>query len=215
VSSQRTSGSRSPHERLVAAPADAASWRVSAPVLRGAGVTLREAAHQDALALFTVLSNPQVARLVSLPAQSPAELAARIESAVIDRREGRGLWWSVLLGSSQVAGLFKVKELEPGFGSAEWEFVLAPEQWGGSPFLRSAPMVIDYIFEVLGARRLEARATLSNGRGQAALRKLGAVQEAVLRQSIRVEGGACQDQALLTLFDDDWRARRNLIRKIH
>jgi RimJ/RimL family protein N-acetyltransferase len=204
-----------PHERLVAAPVDGSPWRQSSPVLRGAGVTLREAGHQDALALFTLLSTPQVARLVSVAPQSPAELAARIESAALDRREGRGVWLSVLLESSQIAGLFKLRELEAGFGSAEWEFVLAHAQWGGGLFVRSAPIVLDYVFDVLGARRLEARATISNARGQAALRKLGAVQEAVLRQSVRVEGGAYEDQALLTLFADDWRRRREAVRKIH
>jgi N-acetyltransferase len=76
-------------------------------------------------------------------------------------------------------------------------------------------MVIDFVFDVLGAQRLEARAAISNVRGQGALRKLGAAQEAVLRQSARLEGGAYQDQALLTLFADDWRTRRKAIRKIH
>lgn len=211
---QRTSGGRSPHERLVAAPADLSAWQFSSPVLRGTGVTLREAGHQDALALFTILSSPPVARLVSLPPQSPADLAARIEAAALDRREGHGLWLSVVPESDQVAGLFRVRELEPGFGSAEWEFILAHEQWGSGLFFRAAPMVLDFVFDVLGAQRLEARAAISNVRGQGALRKLGAVQEAVLRQSVRLEGGV-QDQALLTLFADDWRARRGALRRIH
>jgi RimJ/RimL family protein N-acetyltransferase len=53
-----------------------------------------------------------------------------------------------------------------------------------------------------------------NVRAQAVLRNLGARQEAVLRQSLRFEGG-CHDQWLVTLFADDWRARRGVIRKIH
>jgi RimJ/RimL family protein N-acetyltransferase len=40
------------------------------------------------------------------------------------------------------------------------------------------------------------------------------VQEAVLRQSARLDG-VYYDQVLLTLFADEWRARRDVIRKIH
>jgi N-acetyltransferase len=185
------------------------------PVLRGAGVTLREVAHQDALALFTILSSPHVARAIVPSPQSPADLAARIESAVLARRDGRGVWLSVVPDSGPVAGVFRVRELEPGFGSAEWEFALGYEQWGGGLFFLTAPLVIDFIFDVLGARRLEARAAISNARGQAALRKLGAVQEAVLRRSVRAEGDVYQDQALLTLSADDWRTRRGVLRNIH
>jgi N-acetyltransferase len=215
VNDQRASGSRSPHERLVTAPGDSSLWRATVPVLRGAGVTLREVSHQDALSLFTILSSPDVARATAPAPQSPADLAARIESAVLDRRDGRGVWLSVLPDSGPIAGVFRVRELEPGFGSAEWDFALGHEQWGGGLFLRTAPLVIDFVFDVLGAGRLEARTAVSNARGHGALRKLGAVQEAVLRQSVRAEGDAYQDQALLTLFADDWRTRRGVLRAIH
>jgi len=178
-------------------------------------VTLREAERQDALTLFTVLSNPHVARAIAPSPESPADLAARIESAAVDRRDGRGMWLAVVPDSGVVAGLFRVREIEPEFGSADWEFALAHEEWGGGLFVRAAPMVIDFVFDVLGARRLEARATIPNVRGQAALRKLGAVQEAVLRHSVRVDSDAYQDQVLLTLFADEWRTRRGVLRKIH
>jgi RimJ/RimL family protein N-acetyltransferase len=204
VSDQCVSGSPSPQERLVTVPG---AWRYSAPLLRGRGVTLRETEHQDALVLFTVLSSPQLARAILLPPRSPAELAARISSAAVDRRNGRGIWLSVIRESGAVAGIFRVREVEPGFGSAEWEFALAHEQWGGGLFFHVAPMVVDFVFDVLGARRLEGRVALPNARGQAALRKLGAVQEAVLRQSLRADDGVSHDQVLLTLLAEDWRSR--------
>jgi len=149
------------------------------------------------------------------PPQSPADLAAHIELAAVDRRDGRGMWFAVVPDAGAVAGLFRVREIEPGFGSADWEFALAHELWGSGLFLRTAPLVVDFAFEVLGARRLEARAALPNARGHSALRKLGAVQEAVLRQSVRFEDGKYHDQVLLTLFADEWRARRGAMRPIH
>jgi RimJ/RimL family protein N-acetyltransferase len=55
--------------------------------------------------------------------------------------------------------------------------------------------------------RLEARSATTNGRGNGALRKLGAVQEAVLRQSLRREDDYL-DQVLWTITADQWHALR-------
>jgi N-acetyltransferase len=124
------------------------------------------------------------------------------------------MWLTVISDSGVVAGVFRVQEIEPEFGSAEWEFAVAHEQWGAGLFYRAAPILIDFVFDALGARRLEARAAMPNARSRAALSRLGAVQEAVLRQSVRLDG-VYYDQVLFTLFADEWRARRDVIRKIH
>jgi RimJ/RimL family protein N-acetyltransferase len=42
-----------------------------------------------------------------------------------------------------------------------------------------------------------------NTRGNAALRKIGAVQEGILRKSF-LRGGRLLDQALWAIIDDDW-----------
>jgi RimJ/RimL family protein N-acetyltransferase len=44
---------------------------------------------------------------------------------------------------------------------------------------------------------------LQNGRANGALRKLGAVQEGVLRRSVR-RGGEYVDQVLWSLLKEDW-----------
>jgi RimJ/RimL family protein N-acetyltransferase len=59
-------------------------------------------------------------------------------------------------------------------------------------------------FDVVGVHRLEARACLHNTRGNAALKKIGAVQEGVLRRSFH-RNDEYKDQVLWTVLDDDWR----------
>ena len=100
-------------------------------------------------------------------------------------------------------GIFQVRSLEPAFGTAEWGFALASEFWGTGIFVDGAKLVVDFAFEVLGVHRLEARAALKNGRGNGALRKLGAVQEGVLRRSF-LRNGEYLDQALWTILQDEW-----------
>ena len=59
---------------------------------------------------------------------------------------------------------------------------------GTGGFLDGAKMVIDFAFDVIGAHRLEARAAVANGRGNGALRKVGALQEGILRKSFLRNG---------------------------
>ena len=67
--------------------------------------------------------------------------------------------------------------------------------------------MLGFVFDTLGTHRLEARAALKNGRGTGALRKVGAVQEGVLRKSF-LRRGEYLDQALYTILAEDWRASR-------
>ena len=67
--------------------------------------------------------------------------------------------------------------------------------------------MIAFAFDLAGAYRLEARASVANGRGNGALRKIGAVQEGVLRRSF-LRQGQYHDQVMWSLLAEDWRAQR-------
>ena len=73
----------------------------------------------------------------------------------------------------------------------------------GHQILEAARLVGSFVFGVVGTHRLEARVSVSNGRGNGALRKLGAVQEGVLRRSLR-RGGEYLDQSLWSVLQEDW-----------
>jgi len=78
-------------------------------------------------------------------------------------------------------------------------------------FQEGAELVLRFAFETLGVHRLEARAALRNGRGNGALRKIGAVQEGVLRKSF-LRNGEYLDQALYAIVEEDWRAAASAAR---
>ena len=101
-------------------------------------------------------------------------------------------------------GLFQVRQLEPGFATAEWGFAIGSSFWGTGMFIDGAEMVVRFAIETLGVLRLEARAAVANGRGNGALRKLGAVQEGVLRRSF-LKNGQFLDQMLWSILAEEWR----------
>src|SRR4029077_2571362 len=79
--------------------------------------------------------------------------------------------------------------------------------WGTGVFEEGAELVLEFVFNTLGVHRLEARAAVLNGRGNSALRKMGALKEGILRKSL-LRGGQYLDQVLYAILDSDWRASR-------
>jgi RimJ/RimL family protein N-acetyltransferase len=189
-------------------PVGSNDWRNGLPTLTGTRVTLRELQLEDAPALFAAMSNREVARFLSPPPTTLEGFERFIAWAHTQRAVGQYVCFAVTpRGSNEAIGLFQVRSLEGDFCNAEWGFALAAEFWGTGAFLDGAQLVIDFAFDVIGARRLEARAVVKNGRGNGALKKLGAVQEGTLRRSF-LRNGQQYDQTLWTILDDEWRDSR-------
>jgi ribosomal-protein-alanine N-acetyltransferase len=106
-------------------------------------------------------------------------------------------------------GLFQVRQCDPDFSSAEWGFALGSAFWGNGLFVDGANLVLDFAFDVVGVHRLEARAAVRNGRGNGALRKIGALQEGILRRSF-LRNGEYLDQVLWAILDSDRQRQRSV-----
>jgi ribosomal-protein-alanine N-acetyltransferase len=185
-------------------------WRSGLPCLTGDVVSLRELRTSDAPALFAALTSEQVARFISPPPATIEGFERFIAWAIRQRQDGQYLCFAVVPhGTDTPIGIFQVRSLESAFGTAEWGFALAAEFWGTGVFLDGARLVVDFAFDVLGTHRLEARAAVKNGRGNGALRKLGAVQEGLLRRSF-LRHGEYLDQVLWTILAEDWRLTKSI-----
>jgi ribosomal-protein-alanine N-acetyltransferase len=183
-------------------------WRGGLPALNGCGVVLRELRPDDAGALHALLSTEEVARFISPPPTTVEGFERFISWTIEQRIAGAYVCFAVTLkGFDTAIGLFQVRARDLDFGTAEWGFAIGSAFWGTGVFGESAQLVLEFVFGTLETHRLEARASLRNGRGQGALLKLGAVKEGVLRHSLR-RGSEVLDQALYTILDDEWRARR-------
>jgi RimJ/RimL family protein N-acetyltransferase len=182
-------------------------WRDSLPVLVGRTVALREMRTSDAASLFALLTTEEVARFISPPPSSVEGFEKFINWGARQRAVGSYVCFAVTLAESDTAvGIFQLRSLEAGFGTAEWGFALGSDFWGTGVFQACAELVMEFAFDTVGVHRLEARAALRNARGNGALRKVGATKEGILRKSFQ-RNGEYLDQALWTILDEDWRAR--------
>ena len=179
-------------------------WRNGLPTLTGALVTLRELRTSDARSLFVALTTDEVTRFISPPPTTVEGFEQFIAWTHRQRVAGQYVCFAIVPRDSDTAiGLFQIRSLEPDFGTAEWGFAVASEFWGTGVFSDGARLTIAFAFETIGTHRLEARASLGNGRGNAALGKLGATREGILRKSF-LRYGEYHDQALWTILADEW-----------
>lgn len=180
-------------------------WKVGLPVIAGSNFTLRELRIGDAPSLLAMLSTEEVARFISPPPTTVQGFERFIVWAERERRAGTYACFAVVpQGLNTAVGLFQLRSIESGFATAEWGFAIGSSFWGTGLFAEGARLVVDFAIDVIGVRRLEARAAVANVRGNGALRKIGAVQEGILRRSF-VRNGTHHDQLLWSILADEWR----------
>jgi RimJ/RimL family protein N-acetyltransferase len=181
-------------------------WQRALPVLRGARVVLRELRTSDAASLFAMLGADEVARFISPPPTTVDGFERFIAWTQRERGAGTYACFAVTIrGYDTAIGIFQLRQMDADFRTAEWGFAIGSPFWGSGVFRESADLMLDFVFETVGVYRLEARASIQNGRGNGALRKMGAVKEAVLRKSF-LRNGEQVDQVLYAILEDEWRA---------
>ena len=183
-------------------------WKSGLPLLAGSNFTLRELRTSDAASLLALLTTEEVSRFISPPPTTVDGFERFIAWTHRERQAGNYVCFAVVpQGMVTAIGIFQVRSLEAGFASGEWGFAIGSAYWGSGIFAEGANLVLNFAFDTVGVGRLEARACVANGRGNGALRKIGAVQEGVLRRSF-LRNGQYLDQALWSILADDWRMQR-------
>jgi [ribosomal protein S5]-alanine N-acetyltransferase len=180
-------------------------WREALPLLAGQGLTLRELKLSDASSLLALLTTEEVTRFISPPPSTVDGFERFILWTQRERAAGHYVCFGIVPeGQDFAVGIFQIRQIEPGFCTAEWGFALGQAYWGTGVFEQGARMAVEFAVETIGVHRLEARAAVQNGRGNGALRKIGATQEGVLRKSF-LRHGEHLDQNLWTIIAEEWR----------
>lgn len=89
--------------------------------------------------------------------------------------------------------------------------------WLGQPWWRtghnteSKLLLLTYAFETLGAVRVVWHTDIFNARSQAAIERLGAVREGLLRKHRKRWDGSWRDTVQYAMVDDDWPTARDAL----
>jgi RimJ/RimL family protein N-acetyltransferase len=79
-----------------------------------------------------------------------------------------------------------------------------PEVWGTHVNPECKLLLLAHAFDVLGMNRVTLCTDARNARSQAAIEKLGAVKEGVMRSHMVTQGGRVRDSVLYSIVIDEW-----------
>ena len=126
---------------------------------------------------------------------------ARTIDAFASRKDIRTF---VLFDGDEFAGMSSFITIDPVRGSLEIGATYYRPHLRGSGFNRRVKdMMLKRCFEA-GIRRVEFRVDIRNERSQAAMKKLGAVREGVLRADRVTWTGHVRDTVLFAILKDEW-----------
>jgi RimJ/RimL family protein N-acetyltransferase len=81
-----------------------------------------------------------------------------------------------------------------------------PSVWAGAVNPECKLLLMRHAFETLGFNRVEYKTDLRNARSRAAILKLGARQEGILRKHMIMADGHVRDSVYFSVIDEEWPA---------
>ena len=172
----------------------------------------------DAEGLHAVYTDPAVYTQGYIMRPPPADLAetrARVAGDVAAREAGRTAYTVRLAGdgalgaAGTVVGTSSLGDLDLRNERAHLGWTLYGSRWWGTQVNPEAKLLLlGHAFEDCGFGRVKIQTDAVNQRSQAAIAKLGATREGVLRRHTRRADGTFRDTVVFSILRDEWPAVR-------
>lgn len=175
-------------------------------VLAAHGVRLEPLAGEHAPALLALVDPGLWFGMTSPVPTTVADVEAWVDAA---RRAEGTLAFAVVGEDGEVRGSTRFYDLSPGQRRVEIGTTFYGRAWwGGSTNPACKLLLLRHAFEAWGLQRVALRADARNTRSCAAIERLGARHEGVLRKHRVASDGSVGDTAYFSIVDDEWPAVR-------
>jgi RimJ/RimL family protein N-acetyltransferase len=182
------------------------------PTIATERLALRWLTEDDAPALFTLFSHPEVMRYWSTPPMKDLSEARALLGRIRKAFRRKTLFeWGIALGKEdRVIGTCTLFHLDEQNRRAELGYALARECWGQGLMSEALTALLDHAFSTLDLNRIEADVDPRNEPSVRILERLGFEREGLFRERWLVAGER-QDSLMLGLLRHDWRSRRRAV----
>ena len=183
------------------------------PLLEGTRIRLEPMTLEHLPGLEAVAFDDRIWRYMLSWVKTPADLRAWVEDAL--RLEAAGSvmpWVTVLKDGDRVIGSTRFMDFDTRHGTTElgstW---LAPEFHGAGLNAEAKLLQLRFGFEELGLRRVALKTHHENLQSQAAMRKIGAVEEGTFRNHYVMPDGSQRHSVWFSIIREDWPRVRSLL----
>jgi N-acetyltransferase len=183
------------------------------PVLDGVRVRLEPMTLGHLAGIEAVAFDDRIWRYMLSWVKTPADLRAWVEDAL--RLEAAGSvmpWVTVLKTENRVIGCTRFMDFDTVHRTTElgstW---LAPEFHGAGLNAEAKLLQLTYAFEELKLNRVALKTHHENVQSQAAMRKIGALEEGTFRNHYVMPDGTARHSVWFSVIREDWPRVRSLL----
>jgi RimJ/RimL family protein N-acetyltransferase len=177
-------------------------------VLEGQVVRLEPLRPEHCAALLQVAQDDRIWAWLPQRLDSEPALRAFIEQGMAEEPKGKGYTFAVILrDSGRAVGCTKYSSPEAHDRGVEigWTWY-APEVWGTQVNPEAKYLLMQHAFEQWGAIRVFFKTDERNARSRAAIAKLGAQFEGILRNHRIRPDGSYRNSVYFSVIDSEWPA---------
>jgi len=176
-----------------------------------------EPLQQNHLPLLTAIAkNKTIWEHLPLDGADEQTLIGNLKQAILKRSYGEQYPFVVVeKNTGNICGSTRLFELFPEHKKLEigWTWY-APQYWGNGYNLECKLLLLTYCFETLGVQRVQLKTRTTNLRSRAAIVKLGAKQEGILRKDRIMPGSLVRDTVVFSIIDDEWPEAKTRLRRL-
>jgi RimJ/RimL family protein N-acetyltransferase len=187
---------------------DAAERLGSAPALVGRTVRLEPLAEAHREALRPVAQDERI-WTTSLTNALGSSFDSWFDEALGERGTGRRTPFAVRLADGRLVGSSSYLDIAPAHRRVEigatWYH---PDAWGTAVNPECKLLLLAHAFDAMQVSRVALVTDALNLRSQAAIAKLGALREGVLRSDRITQGGRVRDSVIFSILAPEWPAVR-------
>ena len=179
------------------------------PTLRGQHVTLEPLGREHVSALQDAVLDGELWRLWYATVPDPEGVPAYVDKALSLRDAGQVIPFVVLDASGAIVGSTRFGNIDPGHRRVQigWTWYAKRAQRTGLN-TEAKHLLLTHAFEAMGCGRVEFFTHHMNHASRAAIARLGAKEEGILRNHMRMPDGSWRDTVVFSIIDGEWPAVR-------
>lgn len=180
--------------------------RLAPVVLEGRHVRLEPLTLDHLPDLEAIGLDPDIWRWMADKVGDPGELRRYVEQALAERERGSAMPFAIVERASGRA----IGSTRYGSVTLEHRRVEIGWTWVGAPWQRSAVnteaklLLLTHAFETLGCLRVEFKTDVLNAQSRAALVRIGAREEGIMRSHMVCGDGRIRDSVYYSILASEW-----------
>ncbi|HEX9794610.1 MAG TPA: GNAT family protein [Planctomycetota bacterium] len=179
-------------------------------VLEGRHVRLEPLALAHVGALAAVGLDPAIWKWNPRPVGSLAEMRDYVQGALDEQRHGVSLPFATVdRAGDRVVGSTRYGNVDLANRRVEIGWTWLAPAWQRTALNTEAKLLLlRHAFETLGCVRVELKTDALNARSRAAIARIGATEEGILRMHMLTASGRWRDTVYFSLLDAEWPAAK-------